>query len=120
MTSPPIVYLTQVLHSRSPTIFHRPWFSPEEYKQLYEATRKRAHEPKQERFKCGSEELHDYVLFAVNTRLRLDEAWRLQFRDVTIVDDEDLGKTILEMKCRENLGSAIAKACPARCGRLRD
>ena len=34
----------------SPKISHRAWFSPEEYKKLYEATRKRAHEPKQERF----------------------------------------------------------------------
>ena len=30
----------------SPKISHRAWFSPEEYKTLYEATRKRAHEPK--------------------------------------------------------------------------
>jgi hypothetical protein len=29
----------------SPKISHRAWFSPEEYKKLYEATRKRAHEP---------------------------------------------------------------------------
>jgi hypothetical protein len=33
----------------SPKISHRAWFSPEEYKKLYEATRKRAHQPKQER-----------------------------------------------------------------------
>lgn len=31
----------------SAKISHRAWFSPEEYKQLYEATRKRAHDPKQ-------------------------------------------------------------------------
>jgi hypothetical protein len=30
----------------SPKISHRAWFSPEEYKKLYQATRKRAHEPK--------------------------------------------------------------------------
>jgi hypothetical protein len=36
--------------------------------------------------------LHDYVLFGVNIGLRPDEAWGLQFRDVTIVDDEDPGK----------------------------
>jgi len=28
------------------------------------------------------------LVFAVNTGLRPDEAWRLQFRDVTVVDDE--------------------------------
>jgi integrase len=34
----------------------------------------------------------DYVLFAVNTGLRPDEAWRLQFRDVTIVFRRQLKK----------------------------
>src|SRR5271167_1048274 len=71
----------------SPKISHRAWFSPEEYKKLYEATRKRAQEPKAPRFKWESEQLHDFVLFAANTGLRPDEAWRLQFRDVTIVED---------------------------------
>ena len=72
----------------SPKISHRAWFSPEEYKKLYEATRRRAHEPKNARYKWESEQLHDYVLFAANTGLRPDEARRLQFRDVTIVEDE--------------------------------
>jgi hypothetical protein len=35
----------------SPKISHRAWFSPEEYKKLYEATRKRAQEPKLDRDK---------------------------------------------------------------------
>lgn len=35
----------------SAKISHRGWFSAEEYKQLYEATRKRAHHPKQPRFR---------------------------------------------------------------------
>jgi integrase len=76
----------------SPKISHRAWFSPEEYKKLYEATRKRAHEPTQERFKWESEQLQDYVLFAVNSGLQPDEACFLEFRDVTIVDDEDFGQ----------------------------
>ena len=96
----------------SPKISHRAWFSPEEYKQLYEATRKRAHEPKQERYRWGSEQLHDYVLFGVNTGLRPDEAWRLQFRDVTIVDDEDLGKRILEIEVRGKRGVGYCKSMP--------
>jgi hypothetical protein len=96
----------------SPKISHRAWFSPEEYKKLYEATRKRAHEPKQERFQWESEQLHDYVLFAVNTGLRPDEAWRLEFRDVTIVDDEDLGKTILEIEVRGKRGVGYCKSMP--------
>ena len=88
----------------SAKISHRAWFSPEEYKKLYEATRKRAHEPKMARYQWESEQLHDYVLFAANTGLRPDEAWRLQFRDVTIVDDDQSGQTILEIEVRGKRG----------------
>jgi hypothetical protein len=58
--------LSRVYRS-STKISHRAWFSPEEYKKLYEATRKRAHEPKLARYKWESEQLHDYVLFSANT-----------------------------------------------------
>ena len=94
----------------SPKISHRAWFSPEEYKKLYEATRKRAHHPKQERFKWESEQLHDYVLFSANTGLRPDEARRLQFRDVTIVEDEGSGQTILEIEVRGKRGVGYCKS----------
>jgi integrase len=94
----------------SPKISHRAWFSPEEYKQLYEATRKRAHEPKQERFKWECEQLHDYVLFSANTGLRPDEARRLQFRDVTIVEDEGSQQTILEIEVRGKRGVGYCKS----------
>ncbi len=96
----------------SPKISHRAWFSPEEYKKLYEATRKRAHEPKNPRYKWESEQLHDYVLFSANTGLRPDEARRLQFRDVTIVKDEDLGDTILEIEVRGKRGVGYCKSMP--------
>lgn len=96
----------------SPKISHRAWFSPEEYKKLYETTRSRAHEPKQERFKWECEQLHDYVLFAVNTGLRPDEAWRLQFRDVTIVEDEATAETILEIEVRGKRGVGYCKSMP--------
>jgi integrase len=94
----------------SPKISHRAWFSPEEYKKLYEATRKRAHQPKQERFRWESEQLHDYVLFSANTGLRPDEARRLQFRDVTIVEDEGSGQTILEIEVRGKRGVGYCKS----------
>jgi len=96
----------------SPKISHRAWFSPEEYKKLYEATRKRAQEPKKKGFNWEAEQLHDFVLFAVNTGLRPDEAWRLEVRDVTIVDDEDLGKTILEIEVRGKRGVGYCKSMP--------
>src|SRR5580658_1861299 len=94
----------------SPKISHRAWFSPDEYKKLYEATRKRAHEPKQARFKWESEQLHDYVLFSANTGLRPDEARRLQFRDVTIVEDDASTQTILEIEVRGKRGVGYCKS----------
>src|SRR6516225_1519539 len=104
----------------SPKISHRAWFSPEEYKKLYEATRKRAQEPKKKGFNWGAEQLHDFVLFAVNTGLRPDESWRLQFRDVTVVNDEDLGQTILEIEVRGKRGVGYCKSMPGACSHAKD
>jgi len=94
----------------SPKVSHRAWFSPEEYKKLYEATRKRAHAPLKPRFKWESEQLHDYVLFAANTGLRPDEARRLQFRDVTVVEDDASGQTILVIEVRGKRGVGYCKS----------
>ncbi len=96
----------------SSKISHRAWFSPEEYKKLYQATRKRALEPKKRGFKWEAEQLHDYVLFAGNTGLRPDEARRLEFRDVKIVDDEGSGKTIVEIEVRGKRGVGYCKSMP--------
>jgi len=94
----------------STKISHRAWFSPEEYKQLYEATRKRAHHPTRPRYKWESEQLHDYVLFMANTGLRPDEASRLEYRDVEIVEDLDTGETILEISVRGKRGVGYCKS----------
>lgn len=61
----------------------RAWFSREEYRQLYKATGQRARKPKNNKYKWWGEQLHDFVLFMSNTGLRLDEAMRLEYRDVT-------------------------------------
>jgi len=91
-------------------ITRRAWFSPEEYKQLYEATRERAKNPKNERWRHNGEQLHDYVLFMANTGLRPDEANRLEYRDVTIVEDEATGETILEIDVRGKRGTGYCKS----------
>ncbi len=62
------------------------------------------------RYKWESEQLHDYVLFSANTGLRPDEARRLQFRDVTIVEDEGSGQTILEIEVRGKRGVGYCKS----------
>ena len=82
----------------------------EEHRQLYEATRRRARNPKRKRFKWESEQLHDLVLFMANTGLRPDEAYRPEYRDVTIVDDEATDETILEIEVRGKRGVGYCKS----------
>ena len=94
----------------SSKVTHRAWFSPEEYKQLYTATRANAKNAAGTAHQAKSEQLHDFVLFMVNTGLRPDEANRLEYRDVEIVDDEDTGETILEIKVRGKRGTGYCKS----------
>jgi integrase len=91
-------------------ISHRAWFSPDEYKRLYEATRERANNPKTARWEWTSEQMHDFVLFMANTGLRPDEARRLQFRDVEIVKDDATKETILEIEVRGKRGVGYCKS----------
>ena len=90
-------------------IAHRAWFSPEEYQQLYRATRARANDKANHRRKA-SEHLHDYVLFMANTGVRPDEASRLEYRDVQVVNDKDSGERILEISVRGKRGVGYCKS----------
>lgn len=99
-------------YKSSGKIAHRGWFSPEEYKMLYEATRERAKKPLNVRWRKECEQLHDYVLFMGNTGLRPDEAARLEYRDVAIVDDEGTKETILEIEVRGKRGIGFCKSMP--------
>jgi integrase len=85
-------------YQQSGKVKPRAWFSQEEYRKLYEATRRRAEVPLKKRWKWTCEQLHDYVLFMANTGLRPDEANRLEYRDVAIVDDDATGERILEIE----------------------
>ncbi|HEX4077667.1 MAG TPA: site-specific integrase [Xanthobacteraceae bacterium] len=97
-------------YKTSGKITHRAWFSPQEYKTFYEATRERAKNPKKERWRSACEDLHDFVLFMANTGLRPDEALRLEFRDVAIVTDEATGERILEIEVRGKRGVGYCKS----------
>jgi integrase len=97
-------------YKTSGKISHRAWFSPEEYKKLYTATRRRAQKPKRKRYIWQSAQLHDYVLFMANTGVRPDEAARLEYRDVSIVDDDATGETILEIEVRGKRGVGYCKS----------
>lgn len=96
-------------YGSSGKVAHRAWFSPEEYKALYTATRKRAEDKANHRRKSAAR-LHDYVLFMANTGLRPDEAARLQRRDVATVKDEGSGERILEIKVRGKRGTGYCKS----------
>lgn len=97
-------------YKTSGKVTHRAWFSPDEYKMLYEATRERAKNPKKERWRGVCEDLHDYVLFMANTGLRPDEAGRLEYRDVMIVTDPNLNERILEIEVRGKRGVGYCKS----------
>jgi integrase len=97
-------------YKTSGKVTHRAWFSPEEYQQLYEATRQRAHTPLNNRHRWACEQLHDYVLFMANTGLRPDEAARLEFRDAKIVKDSGSKETILEIEVRGKRGIGWCKS----------
>jgi integrase len=107
------------LHDFSPPyrtsgkIVHRPWFSPAEYKQLYESTRQYAYEMQGKRHEWNAGQVHDYVLFMANTGLRPDEAKNLQHRDVVIVKDRATGERILEIEVRGKRGMGFCKSMPA-------
>jgi integrase len=113
-------WLTQVPdfsppYKTSGKIVHRPWFSPEEYKQLFKATREHAEQSKGKRWQWDAEQVHDYVLFMANTGLRPDEArpHNLLHRDVTIVKDKATGERILEMEVRGKRGVGYCKSMPS-------
>ncbi len=95
-------------YKTSGKINHRAWFSPDEYKMLYEATRKKSLETS--RYQSVWEDFHDYVLFMANTGLRPDEAARLQYRDVTTVTDLDSGERLLEIEVRGKRGVGYCKS----------
>lgn len=96
----------------SAKVSHRAWFSPDEYKQLYTATRGHARKGKGEAWQWAAEQLHDKVLFLANTGIRPDEANWLEFRDVEIVEDDATGETILEIVVRGKRGVGYCKSTP--------
>ena len=100
-------------YKASGKIGHRAWFSADEYRTLYMATRERAKSPPApftRRWKWEYEQLHDYVLFMANTGLRPDEAKRLEYRDVHVIKDDATGEVILEIEVRGKRGLGYCKS----------
>jgi integrase len=97
-------------YKSSGKVVHRAWFSPDEYKQLYEATRENIKQAKGTRQTYLAEQLHDKILFMANTGIRPDEANWLEYRDIDIVDDKDTDETILEIEVRGKRGVGFCKS----------
>jgi len=99
-------------YKSSRKVSHRAWFSPEDYKRLYTATRERARNPLNERWRWECEQFHDWVLFMANTGLRPDEASNLQYRDVSILLDDATNERILQIEVRGKRGVGYCKSMP--------
>lgn len=91
-------------------VSHRAWFSQDEYKTLYTASRQNVKDAQGKSWQHSAEQLHDLILFLANTGVRPDEVKRLEYRDVEIVDDEDSGETILELVVRGKRGVGFCKS----------
>lgn len=99
-------------YKMSGKIAHRAWFSPDEYKLFCKATGERAKNPKKERWRTACEDLHDYVLFMVNSGLRPDEAKRIELRDIDIAADGPGNEEILHITVRGKRGVGYCKTMP--------
>ena len=95
-------------YQMSRKVTHRAWFSPEDYKKLYQATRRNAKDAQGKKWQWASEQMHDYVLFMANTGLRPAEANNLEYRDVSI--EEEGGQTILVIEVRGKRGVGYCKS----------
>ena len=109
-------------YRKSNKVVHRAWFTREDYKRLYKATRENVEKARAVSIKANeggvarqvwlAEQLHDKILFLVNTGIRPDEANWLEYRDVTIVEDEATREKILEIGVRGKRGVGLCKSMP--------
>lgn len=99
-------------YKTSGKISHRVWFSPGEYKRLYKATGECAKKPLKERWRSECEDMHDYVLFMVNSGLRPDECKRIEVRDIEIVAEGPNKERILHIAVRGKRGVGYCKTMP--------
>lgn len=100
-------------YRKSGKVEHRGWFSPGELARVIAAARTRMEVGiggRPLRWKWEYEQFHDYLIFMSNTGLRPDEAARLEFRDVQIVQDWATSETILEIEVRGKRGTGYCKS----------
>jgi hypothetical protein len=100
-------YMTQSKKGR------RAWFSPEEYVQLYTATKARAAKAPRHGWDTRYADLHDFVLFQANTGMRPDETIQnLEVRDVKFEREPGKKTEILAIDVRGKVGTGYCKSLP--------
>ena len=99
-----------VPYKASMKVEQRAWFSPGEYKRLYETTQQNIKNAKNSYHREMAEKLHDKILFMANTGLRPDETNALEYRDVDVVNDEDLAESILVLVERGKRGTGYCES----------
>ena len=97
-------------YDRASKVSHRAWFSHDEYRKLYTATRENVKKAAGTPHLKVAKDLHDKILFMANTGIRPDEANWLEYRDVEIVEDDATGETILEIQVRGKRGVGYCKS----------
>ena len=112
------VFLTERKVSSDAT--PRTWFEPEQYETLYTATRANIAVLKGTRWHTAAMELHDYVLFMVNSGLRIGEAKNLRFCDIELEIDKDrMGRKRPMLIIRNIKGKRGTGACKTYFGAVR-
>jgi integrase len=76
----------------------RPWFSPDEWKELKKVSSERIKNGRGTRVKHDRQELHDFMIWIVNTGMRVEETFRVRFEDVTIHKKKDGKKSSFESR----------------------
>jgi len=107
-------------HKPSAKATPRTWFQPEQYVQLYRATRKNISLLKDTRWHTAAMELHDYVLFVANSGLRVGEARNVRFCDVKFDKERtQTGKTLPILIIQNIKGKRGTGACKTFYGAAR-
>jgi integrase len=76
----------------------RPWFSPVEWTELKKVSRKRIAEGRSYRIRNDRQELHDFMIWIVNTGMRVEETFRVRYEDVEIIKKGKGKKTEYESR----------------------
>jgi integrase len=76
----------------------RPWFSPKEWDTLKKVAKERIKKGRSKRIRNDRQELYDFMIWIVNTGMRVEETFRVRYEDVEIVKKGKGKKTEFESR----------------------